>query len=152
MADDQCRRLEGDPVQVVGSDPAVEDPAQHGGTRRWILADPIETNLSQEGNSGSRDHAGAGGQPGQRRAPELQGHEQRGEGKGGGWDRVTEDRHLHDQALEPVGCRRSDLEGDVGPQRGATHDHPLELEVIEQSDGLAGEGRHRVVPHLKRAV
>ncbi len=69
-----------------------------------------------------------------------------------GRDRVVEHRHLDHHALQALGSHRGDLERDVGSQRGAADDRPLELQVIEQGHGLAGEGGHRVVPHLHGPV
>ena len=50
------------------------------------------------------------------------------------------------------GAGRRGLERDVRAERGAADDRLVELEVVEQRDHLLAEVRHRVAPHVARAV
>ena len=60
--------------------------------------------------------------------------------------------YLDHQATEPIRLERRDLERHVRAERCASDDGLVELEVVEQSDDLSREDRHRVSPHVSRPV
>ena len=102
----------------------------------------------------SSDEVGAGDQRGEagaeldRRPAQPQPEQDRGEDRGDPRQGVVEHRHLDEEALDPLGMANRQLERDVGAERGAADDRPLQAEVVEQREDLLGEQRHRVEPQV----
>ena len=55
-------------------------------------------------------------------------------------------------AAHPLGGQGGDLEGHVGPQRGASDDCLFDVQLVQEGDHLLAEGRHRVVQRILGAI
>jgi len=152
MSDDERGRLHAPALAPVGSGAPEDDSLQDGRAGPGVLRDGIESDLGQQRQPPPRDGASPASQEPSRWGAEGQSQQQRCEGGRTGWNRVIQDGHLDQHPAHAFGCQRRELEGDVRPQRG-TADHSLvQLQVIEQRKELLGEGRHRVAPHVARAI
>ena len=82
-----------------------------------------------------------------------QGEHQRREGDRAAEQRVVEHRHLDDHAAQALGRRaRPPRAPRSRPATCRSTTASSTSEVVEQRDDLLAEGRHRVAPHVARAV
>jgi hypothetical protein len=126
--------------------------------RPWRIAPdgPGSWRTASSGMSASRDPArnqsSPGGDEARERLAERQRHEQRREGQRAGHQGVVEHGHLDHEAAHPLRCADRGLERHVRPERGSADDRLVDVEVVEQGDGLLAERRHRIAPHVARTI
>ena len=152
VADDQRRRLEGAAIASLGRGAPKDDPLQDRRAGAGILRDRIERELQQQRQPLPVDATGDARECRHHGFSECKREQQRREDGRAGGDRVVEDWHLDEHAPQSRRGRRGHLERDVRPQRGASDDRLIELQVVQQRHRLRREGRHRVAPHVPRAV
>ena len=132
-------------------DPPEEQPVDDRGHRVGPLVEGVEHDAGPEGDDAARDRPGQQPHPVDGERQEAGREQQRREGEDAGLDGVVEDRHLEDQAADPVRGDVRDLEADVGAQGRAADDGLVGTEVVEQGHDLLGEGGHRVDERVGRA-
>ena len=152
VADDERGRLEGAALVAVRGDAPEEQALQDGRPRSGLLADGVERDVAVVGQQATRDRARESRDLLHDGLPERQRDQDRSEGERAREQGVVEHGHLDDHPAQALRCGGGDLQGGVGPERGAHDDGLLELEVIHQRDDLVGEEAHRVAPHVARAL